>query len=399
MPRKKSKKTTKQAKGKNNRVRKQTRMTEFYLSNTTQQTQPETNTIEDTPPTPERHQPKSKRTVQQDTAEKSDSGGTQPQATPDHDDAKVISEHFESDNDIQYVGTKQAEKQKRTEFTYDDSEEESEEQSDGNGSTVNHEEEQMEKEDNKEETDEDKEEESDTGESEREETEENENKEKETTEPTQKNNNDEAETDDDEEKEWNEEENVATTQDTINAVTKGQVRFQSEKPTTEEIEEDTTTGSKFKQRRLAVMVNIPEVDNNVDRLSHLVSEMNEFLKFARKNKSKFRLRPFDTLEAPEPNKKNQWRTRMIDNDSADFRTYCQGYFPFSTPRGGNYRLRINAVMDEKVSLPTLIENVTHDWGHKDNCAISDIKAQNIYDPVKIGYLMRATQDMLHIATK
>ena len=113
------------------------------------------------------------------------------------------------------------------------------------------------------------------------------------------------------------------------------------------------------------MINIPEVDNNVDRLSHLVKEINEFIKFARKNNSKFRLCLFDANKSPKGQDKNQWRTRMINNDSADFRSYCQGYFPFTPPRGGEYRLWINAVFDKKVSLSSLIENVTHDWGNQD----------------------------------
>ena len=143
------------------------------------------------------------------------------------------------------------------------------------------------------------------------------------------------------------------------------------------------------------MVSIPEVDNNVDRLTQLVKEVNEFLKFARKNNSKFRLRPFDTNKAPNGNDKKQWRTRMIDNDSSDFRQYCQGYYPFTPPRGGIYRLRINAVMDKKIKLPSLIENVTHDWAHKDGRSLSDIKSQMIFDPVKIGYFMRATRYITH----
>lgn len=143
------------------------------------------------------------------------------------------------------------------------------------------------------------------------------------------------------------------------------------------------------------MVSILEVDNNVNRLTQLVKEVNKFLKFAGKNNSKFRLRPFDTNKAPNGNNKKQWRTRMIDNDSTDFRQYCQGYYPFTPPRGGIYRLQINAVMDKKIKLPSLIENVTHNWSHKDGRSLPDLKLQMIYDPIKIGYFMRATRYITH----
>ena len=213
---------------------------------------------------------------------------------------------------------------------------------------------------------------------------------------TELNRDDDHSTDDDSENEWTDDENVATEEDTEKAKNKGQVRF--DKPYKEAAlrgKSKKPQETLYQQRRLAVMINIPEVDNNVDRLSHLVREINEFIKFARKNNSKFRLRPFDANESPKGQDKNQWRTRMINNDSADFRSYCQGYFPFTPPRGGSYRLRINAVFDKKVSLSSLIENVTHDWGNQDGRSISDIKSQMIYDPVKIGYFMRATRYLTH----
>ena len=151
----------------------------------------------------------------------------------------------------------------------------------------------------------------------------------------------------------------------------------------------------YKQRRLAVMVSIPEVDNNVDRLHHLVLQLNNFLKFARKRNTKLRLRKFDDISKPNDKDKAKWRTRMIDNSSSDFKEYIHGYFPFTPPRGGMYRLRINTVMEEKVVMHDFIQNVTHDWGQKDTQSLSDIKAQKIWDPAKIGYLMRATKYITH----
>ena len=199
------------------------------------------------------------------------------------------------------------------------------------------------------------------------------------------------------ETEWIDTDNIATNQEVAAATNKGQLRFSvpTYKDAASKAQSNTVQEIQFKQRRMAIMVNIPEVDNNVDRLNHLVNEVNEFLKFARKNNTKFRLRPFTSTDEPQAKDKTKWRTRMIANDSADFRSYCQGYYPFSQVRGGNYRLRINAVMDKKVSLPTMIENITHDWGHQDNRSISDLKAQHIFDPVKIGYLMRATRYITH----
>ena len=175
----------------------------------------------------------------------------------------------------------------------------------------------------------------------------------------------------------------------------GSIRFQGTYAEAVSQEADPSRAVTYSQRRLALMVNIPEVDNNTDRLHHIVEEVNAFMKTARKNNTKFRLRKFDDISTPDINHRTKWRTKLTHDSSADFREYVQGYYPFTAPRGGTYRLRLNTVMDSSVNLHTFLENVTHDWGQKDTRSISDIKSQRIWDPVKIGYLMRAPKYMTH----
>ena len=62
---------------------------------------------------------------------------------------------------------------------------------------------------------------------------------------------------------------------------------------------DPSKATKYRARRLALTVNIPEVDNNVDRLAHLATEVNEFIKVARKGNSKFRLRKIQDTSSPQ----------------------------------------------------------------------------------------------------
>ena len=175
----------------------------------------------------------------------------------------------------------------------------------------------------------------------------------------------------------------------------GQVRFEESYASVVQHPADPSQATQYQQRRLALMISIPEVDNNADRLYHIVVEVNNFMKMARKKVPNFRLRKFNDISPPDATSRKKWRTKMNQDSSADFREYIQGYYPFTPPRGGAYRLRINTVMDANVPLPTFLENVTHDWGQKDSRAISDIKAQRIWDPVKVGYLMRASRYMTH----
>ena len=175
----------------------------------------------------------------------------------------------------------------------------------------------------------------------------------------------------------------------------GQVRFEDGYREAAAQPADPSKTIRYRQRRLALMISIPEVDNNADRLHHIVTEVNTFMKVARKHVANFRLRKFDDISTPTIASRVKWRTKMNPDSSADFREYIQGYFPFTPPRGGPYRLRINVVMNAEVTLPVFLENVTHDWGQKDSRSISDIKAQRIWDPVKIGYLMRASRYLTH----
>ena len=386
MTRRKSKTRKKKSGNKNNSTR-QSRVSD-YLARREQAQQNTANTDDTTNPPQQAVKP---------TGTSTRSSRRHTRHNPRNQDILEDDNSKDSDSsEVQYVGSKQPSprpERESEEGVEVESNSEGQSESDQDDENMEIEEEESEAEDNQSTDDDERNSSNNHTDSEEEEAEE---EEEEVSENEEELKEEQENADTDEEQEWQDTDNVASAQDAENAKSKGQVRF--DQSFASEVTENAvkpTTEIQFKQRRLIVTVNIPEVDNNVDRLSHLVTEMNEFLKFARKNNTKFRLRPFATLTAPDQNQKNQWRTRMIDNDSTDFRTYCQGYYPFSAPRGGSYRLRINAVMDKKVSLPNLIENITHDWGHKDNRAVTDIKAQNVYDPVKIGYLMRATKYITH----
>ena len=400
MPRKKSRQKKPARKACNNMPKQQSRVSDYLAHRPKKSNTP----IDETNATPQQSQQPKEKPPRQNVRQTRQNTAVTATPEPESEDQSMHSEQSASDNEVQFIGSQTPEpktgRQESEEEEEDDEEStneeqsEEEEESDQDGEKMDTEEDEQGDEEihvTDEEVDDNDQQDSDEEISEEDESEEGNPKDGNELETEEK-----EDTDDDEEQEWDDDDNAASAQDAKNAKSKGQVRFaQSFKAAAETNARKPTTEIQYKQRRLIVTVNIPEVDNNVDRLSHLVTEMNEFLKFARKNNTKFRLRPFATLSDPDHNEKNQWRTRMIDNDSSDFRAYCQGYYPFSAPRGGTYRLRINAVMEKKVSLPNLIENVTHDWGHKDNRAVSDIKAQNVYDPVKIGYLMRVTRYITH----
>ena len=208
----------------------------------------------------------------------------------------------------------------------------------------------------------------------------------------------EEEEDEEEDDEEDEDDDEETEKDSSQKPGFGNVRFNDDtnySSAAAHVPEIPPSNTIYRQRRIAIMVKIPEVDNNADRLHHLVQEVNEFIKMARKKNRKFRLRKFDDDTYPNISNRSNWRTSMNKDSVSDFREYIQGYYPFTPPRGGNYRLRINTVMDNNMSLPEFIENVMHDWGQKDARSVSDIKAQRIWDPVKIGYMMRASRYLTH----
>ena len=188
---------------------------------------------------------------------------------------------------------------------------------------------------------------------------------------------------------------TADAQQQSGATALGSIRFEEASKGDETNTQNSSAGTGYRSRRFAITITIPEVDNNADRLHFLVTEVNKFMKIARKKNGRFRLRQFDDIQPPNIADRKNWKTALTKDSSAQFKEYVQGYYSFTAPRGGTYRLRINTVMDKTMAISTFLENVTHDWGQKDTRSITDIKAQHIWDPVKVGYLMRAPRYVTH----
>lgn len=176
---------------------------------------------------------------------------------------------------------------------------------------------------------------------------------------------------------------------------RGQLRFKTNKPEPSKSPTPTLQSPiHYRPRRLALTVKIPEVDSNQDCLFKIAATVNDFLKQAKKKNKHFRLRRFDDLSQPDPKQRTTWLTKVSNSSATDFMTYVYGYFPSANPRGGMFRLRINAVMDSASPLPRFLKDIMHDWGHNSNF-LADLKAQSIWDPIKIGYLMRAPRFLTH----
>ena len=176
---------------------------------------------------------------------------------------------------------------------------------------------------------------------------------------------------------------------------RGQLRFKTTKPNTQKPIPTVQSAIKYRHRRLAITVKIQEVESNSDCLFKLAASMNEFLKHAKKKNKHFRLRRFDDLSAPDPKDRTSWQTKVSNSSATDFMAYVYGYYPSANPRGGMFRLRINSVMDAALPLPRFLKDIMHDWGHTDSHFIADLKAQSIWDPIKVGYLMRAPRFLTH----
>ena len=79
------------------------------------------------------------------------------------------------------------------------------------------------------------------------------------------------------------------------------------------------------------MISIPEVDNNSDRLQYIMSEINEFIKIARKKNRKFRLRKFNDSSSPKKEERTMWKTALTKDSSSQFKEYVHGYYSFTAP--------------------------------------------------------------------
>ena len=184
-------------------------------------------------------------------------------------------------------------------------------------------------------------------------------------------------------------------EDSNNTGHRGQLRFNTNSSNTHTTPSRIQSPITYRQRRLALTIKIQEVESNPDCLYKIAAEVNEFLKFAKKKNKHFRLRRFDDTSTPDAKDRTKWLTKVSNSSASDFMAYIYGYFPSANPRGGMFRLRLNTVMDATDPLPRLLKDLAHDWGHTDSRFIADLKAQTIWDPIKIGYLMRAPRYLTH----
>ena len=145
--------------------------------------------------------------------------------------------------------------------------------------------------------------------------------------------------------------------------------------------------------RFRITVAVTETEDAEQRLKLIIDEVNAFITAAIKLKIKFRLRLFSDTSKPEDTDRKSWRTKILENSTADLQKYTQGYWPKLKSFNGKYNLRINAVFDSTMSLSDFLVNIEGTWGAKNNRYIAYIKAQQISSPKRIGWLMRSSQEL------
>ena len=145
--------------------------------------------------------------------------------------------------------------------------------------------------------------------------------------------------------------------------------------------------------RFRITVAVTETEDAEQRLKLIIDEVNAFITAAIKLKVKFRLRLFSDTSKPEEADRKSWRTKIMENSTADLQKYTHGYWPRLKSFNGKYNLRVNAVFDSTMSLSDFLVNIEGTWGATNNRYIAFIKAQQIASPKRIGWLMRSCQEL------
>ena len=165
-----------------------------------------------------------------------------------------------------------------------------------------------------------------------------------------------------------------------------------------EVEDDDTAVNRnrtYQVRRVRLTLKIKKPSDKEQRLQLLMQQANEVLRLGRKHESDLYIRNFELTSASEPyENKREWFHKFKPTDCSmnKFKEYFAGglenYHPYSKE---TYYFRISLVAPHSCDIESLISEI--DAVLPGDCKMTNILSQKIWDPTRIGSLLRSTEKL------
>ena len=151
---------------------------------------------------------------------------------------------------------------------------------------------------------------------------------------------------------------------------------------------------KWVARRVKISIEIKEPKDKEQRLKFLYAEVNQILKIGRKAVTSLQIRKFTDTRTPKSDQSKNWVSNF-STDKIEADDFCEflaeglkTWFPLDRTK---FYFRATFVMPEKSSLSKMLEKLGHYLPN--SVKVSDSLSQLIYEPKKVGYLLRSNMKM------
>ena len=151
---------------------------------------------------------------------------------------------------------------------------------------------------------------------------------------------------------------------------------------------------KWVARRVKISIEIKEPKDKEQRLKLLYSEVNSIMKIGRKAVTSLKMRKFSDMRTPKSDHAKSWFSKftLASIEADEFCEYMaeglKTWFPLDRTK---FYFRATLVMPEKSSLDKMLEKMGHYLPN--TTKVSDSLSQLIYEPKKVGYLLRSNSKM------
>ena len=151
---------------------------------------------------------------------------------------------------------------------------------------------------------------------------------------------------------------------------------------------------RWKAQRVRITIKIDVPKDKESRLINLQEKVNKIMQLGRRTESNLYLRKFEETGTPQDDDKRSWihkfsSTDLSANHFCDHMAHgLSNWIPLDRQ---NFYFRATLVAPDTCKFPKVLEEISHFI--PDSCRISNLLSQLIYDPIKLGNLLRSNEKM------
>ena len=149
----------------------------------------------------------------------------------------------------------------------------------------------------------------------------------------------------------------------------------------------------FKAHRISVSFPIDKPASKAKRMSALCRALNKFMQIAKSVAHKTRtvyVRKFQEHLPPKDTDKIEWIKEFDKTKMAHLAHYTHGFYPYQPLQARVFRLRLQVMIPVQDEVRDFIMNTNELFGKTDDWRVQNIDAQNLHDPVDVGWLFRSS---------